>query len=133
MYWLSIIDPNLLLNQLSSQELESLSCIVHGTYDEPWKLIATQGLKKMNRTHIHFALGLPESGNVISGMRQTCTVYVYISGKKCAEDGIEFFKSDNGVILTAGIDGILPCKYFSYVTDSGGNIILDNRIQENST
>ena len=124
---LSVIDPTLLLNPLSQEELERLPCIIHGTYAEPWKIISTTGLKKMTRTHIHFASGLPEADGVISGMRKTCTVHIYINALKCAQNHIPFYKSDNGVILTAGIDGILPCEYFSHVTDSNGQILLDNR------
>jgi 2'-phosphotransferase len=126
---IKIIDPNLLLNTLQPDELRSLPCIVHGTYYEPWKLIRSQGLKKMNRTHIHFASGLPEADGVISGMRQSCTIYVFVDAQKCANDRIQFYTSDNGVILTAGIDnkGTLPLRYFSHVMDAAGNVMLDNR------
>ena len=31
------------------------------------------------------------------------------------KDGIKFFKSTNNVILTEGINGILPTKYFKSV------------------
>ena len=37
-----------------------------------------QGLSKMNRTHIHFASGLPQDQQVLSGMRGDCEVYIYI-------------------------------------------------------
>jgi 2'-phosphotransferase len=129
------IDPYLLLTKLSSDELKALPCIVHGTYYEPWKLISQQGLKKMNRTHIHFASGMPKDDGVISGMRQSCTVYVFVDAVKCADDSIDFFQSDNGVILTAGLEnqGTLPPEYFSHVTDEKGNTLLDNRTQETAT
>jgi 2'-phosphotransferase len=127
---IKIIDPNLLLKKLSPEELRILPRIVHGTYSEPWKIIQTHGLNKMNRTHIHFASGLPEADGVISGMRKTCTVYIFVDPVKCADDGIEFYKSDNGVILTSGVnddEGTLPCTYFSHVTGVDGTIFLDNR------
>jgi len=135
------IDPNLLLTRLSPEELASTPTIVHGTYDEPWRNgIRTEGLKRMTRNHIHFASGLPTSSKdgdeggavVISGMRRTCTVYVYVDGKKCAEDGIEFYRSDNGVLLTAGVGGTgtLPVRYFSHVTDASGRILLDQHGSE---
>ena len=130
---ITIIDPEQLLSKLSPDKLRALSCIVHGTYVDAWNLIQKQGgLKKMNRTHIHFASGLPTDDNdVISGMRKTCTVYIYVNASKCADtDGrIEFYTSDNGVILTDGIDnsGLLPIKYFSHVTDKLGNILFENR------
>ena len=32
----------------------------------------------MSRNHIHFATGLPQDGNVISGMRSNCEIVIYI-------------------------------------------------------
>jgi RNA:NAD 2'-phosphotransferase (TPT1/KptA family) len=128
---IKLIDPEKLLTKLSPDEVRSLPCIVHGTYVEPWNLIRLQGLKKMNRTHIHFAAGLPaKEDGVVSGMRKSCTVRIYLDTTKCAHDkNLEFFTSDNGVILTDGVgnSGILPPQYFSHVTDSDGNVLLDNR------
>jgi 2'-phosphotransferase len=127
------IDPHLLLRKLAPEELAAIPCIVHGTYSEPYlKSIQTQGLKRMKRTHIHLASGLPDQGGVISGMRKSCQIYIYVNAKKCAADGIDFFQSDNGVLLTAGVhnEGILPPKYFSHVTDPSGTILLDQREKE---
>mmetsp|Transcript_6867 Transcript_6867/g.16732 ORF Transcript_6867/g.16732 Transcript_6867/m.16732 type:complete len:279 (+) Transcript_6867:101-937(+) len=125
---ISIINPESLLTKLSKDELRSLPCIVHGTYPEAWESIKSSGLKKMNRTHIHFATGLPADDGVISGMRKSCKVYIFVDAGKCASnDQIEFFISDNGVVLTDGIGGVLPTEYFSRVTGSDGNILLDNR------
>jgi RNA:NAD 2'-phosphotransferase (TPT1/KptA family) len=62
-------------------------------------------------------------------MRKSASVHVYIDAAKCAKDGVPFFQSDNGVLLTDGVEGsgILPPEYFSHVTDSSGNVLLDNR------
>ena len=38
-------------------------------------------------------------------------------------DGIIFYKSSNGVILTSGIEGIIPSKYFLKITDREGLLI----------
>lgn len=75
------------------------------------------GLKVMNRTHIHMAKGLPKEEDVISGMRSSCQVIVYIDVEKAFSDNIEFLESKNGVILTKGIDGTLPTKYFKKVVN----------------
>lgn len=140
------IDPNLLLTKLTPGELRSLPCIVHGTYTEAWESISSKqqgtnsnggggggGLKKMNRTHIHFASGLPADNEVISGMRKNCTVRIFIDASKCAaDDRIDFYRSDNGVILSDGVGdtGVLPVRYFSHATDSTGRTLLDNRNTE---
>ncbi len=40
---------------------------VHGSYMKNWPSIHSQGISRMNRTHIHLAPGLPGEGGVISG------------------------------------------------------------------
>jgi 2'-phosphotransferase len=123
-----IIDPYQLLTPIPN--LSTIPTIVHGTYLDAWtNHIQTQGLSKMNRTHIHFAKGMPTEDGVISGMRNSCTVFIYIdTGKCCADsDSIDFFESSNGVVLTAGVNGILEPKYFSHVLSKSGEVLFDHR------
>ena len=89
---------------------EPLKICMHGTYERFMPKIETEGLKRMDRKHIHMTKGLPGSG-VISGMRASCEVYLYVDMAKAMADGIIFYESSNGVVLTEGIDGILPYKY----------------------
>ena len=119
---IAIVDPDLLLERLDVNALRSLPVIVHGTYREAWKSIQQQGLKRMTRNHIHFASGLPKEDGVISGMRKSCEVFIYVDAQKCARDGVAFYRSDNGVLLTAGLkdEGTLPTDYFLRVTDASG-------------
>ena len=124
------IDAHALLQPLTSDELAEIPTIVHGTFHEAWSAIQKSGgLSKMGRNHIHFAHGLLGQDGVISGMRKSCQVFIYINASKCAQDGIKFFRSDNGVLLTAGLEdeGILPMEYISYVTDKKGDLLLDQR------
>uniref|UniRef100_UPI0037E798B9 tRNA 2'-phosphotransferase 1 isoform X2 n=1 Tax=Semicossyphus pulcher TaxID=241346 RepID=UPI0037E798B9 len=87
---------------------------VHGSYLRNWSSILQQGLSRMQRTHIHLAPGLPGEEGVISGMRRDCDLAVYIDVPKALADGIEFFWSENGVLLTTGdTEGKLLPKYFS--------------------
>ncbi|KAM8732878.1 tRNA 2'-phosphotransferase 1 isoform 2-T2 [Acanthopagrus schlegelii] len=87
---------------------------VHGSYLRNWSSIQQQGLNRMKRTHIHLAPGLPGDDGVISGMRRDCDLAVYIDVPKALADGIEFFWSENGVLLTSGnAEGKLLPKYFS--------------------
>lgn len=70
----------------------------------------------MNRTHIHFTNSLPKE-SVQSGIRSSCEIYIYIDVPKAMNDGMKFFLSDNNVILTKGIDNVLPPQYFLKVLD----------------
>lgn len=87
---------------------------VHGSYLRNWNSIKQHGLSRMKRTHIHLAPGLPGEEGVISGMRKDCDLAIFIDVTKALSDGIQFFCSDNGVLLTAGdTEGKLLPKYFS--------------------
>ena len=74
----------------------------------------------MARNHIHFAQGLPQD-RVVSGMRNSSTVFIYLDTKKCLEEGVEVLVSENGVILLPGDEkGFLSVGYFSKVTFRAG-------------
>ncbi|KAF7707497.1 tRNA 2'-phosphotransferase 1 [Silurus meridionalis] len=87
---------------------------VHGSYMKNWPSIRSRGLSRMLRTHIHLAPGLPGEDQVISGMRYNCDLAVYVNVRKALADGIEFYWSENKVLLTPGdADGVLAPRYFS--------------------
>ncbi len=84
--------------------------VFHGTYKKHLDSIKATGLNRMTRQHIHLAKGL----DATSGKRHDNNLIVYVDMNKAIGDGIEFFESANGVILTEGINGILPAKYLTY-------------------
>lgn len=100
--------------------------IVHGTYQQAWDQIKTSGLNKMKRQHIHMASGLPKDSGVISGMRTSSQVYIYIDGTQLLKDSIPLFIAKNGAILSPGMDGVIESRYFTRVTDSQGNNLSRN-------
>ncbi|XP_052768030.1 uncharacterized protein LOC128208509 [Mya arenaria] len=112
---------NVKVDELDLQPIKSaneISTVIHGTYYKSWEMIQKTGLRRMNRNHIHFAAGLPGQGGVISGMRSSCEVIIYLNLKKALEDGIPFFRSANNVILSPGNkDGIIFPRYFEGVQD----------------
>lgn len=60
-------------------------------------------------------------------MRAGCNLYIYIDVPKAMADGIPFEKSDNGVVLTEGKNGVLAKEYFSKVVDKKtGNVLYSN-------
>jgi 2'-phosphotransferase len=133
-------------------ESELPSTVVHGTTSKAWPLIlSTGGLRKMTRNHIHFAAGLPagfqslenaqdateetKKEPVISGMRNSSSILIYVDIKKALEGGLKFWRSANGVILSEGDKkGIIPVEYFQRVEErrkglgvimTGGQVIKD--------
>jgi 2'-phosphotransferase len=120
------------IKQVKDEELlapitnpEDFPVVVHGTNKASWKFIKTRGLYKMERNHIHFAIGLPGENQVISGARVKCEVFIFINLSKAIEDGIKFFVSQNSVVLTPGINGFVPPIYFSKVLINRQEIVLD--------
>ena len=95
--------------------------IVHGTYYKHWRRIKTEGLSRMNRNHIHFGKGL----NFECGLRNNAEIYIYINFQAADTDNLEFYESENGVILCAGnSDGLIESKYFKKVVTRNGEILL---------
>ncbi|KAF8552874.1 hypothetical protein OG21DRAFT_1415320 [Imleria badia] len=93
---------------------------VHGTTRKAWQLIATQGLSKMTRNHIHLAQNVPGSG-VISGMRNSSQILIFVNVQKALDAGIKFYLSANGVVLTEGNnDGFLSLEFFLRVENANG-------------
>eukprot|EP00045_Choanoeca_perplexa_P008908 m.83971 g.83971 ORF g.83971 m.83971 type:complete len:191 (-) comp14669_c0_seq1:1277-1849(-) len=89
--------------------------VVHGTKRKAWSSIKDQGLNRMSRTHIHFATAMPKSDNVISGMRASSNVLIYLDVAKVLAAGIPLFISANRVVLSPGIDGTIPPDFFRKV------------------
>jgi len=130
--------------------------VVHGTTRQAWALIVSSGgLKPMGRNHVHFATGLPkgvqstrpatESSRslnadeprsldppVVSGMRSSSSVLIYLNVEKTLEAGFELWRSDNGVVLCDGGDKrLIPMDLFKVVeerTGSGKILLRDGQI-----
>merc|ERR1712072_1615118 len=120
---------------------------VHGSTHAAWPLIVSSGgLKPMTRNHVHFASGLPagfksvveENDNVdgdgtaqqnaapvISGMRKSSTILIFLDLAKAMDTGMKFGISDNGVILSEGnAEGLIPLELFKRVEDRTGQGVL---------
>lgn len=106
-------------DELLTKLTEPLELVVHGTTYLALKEIQKSGLNKMGRSHIHFAI----SENFISGnkeqsgIRSNCQVLIYLNMKSAMADGIEFYISENKVVLSSGINGLIDKKYFSKIVD----------------
>ncbi|KAF1996518.1 hypothetical protein P154DRAFT_387720, partial [Amniculicola lignicola CBS 123094] len=142
------VDTDGLLKPITIEDGNVPETVVHGTDEPAFRLILKSGgLRKMGRNHIHFASGLPsgfrslistdgtadekEAPPVISGMRKSSTVLIYVDIRAALEAGIKFFVSDNGVILTEGNEaGFLSYEFFRRVEkrSKGGNVLMEGGI-----
>ena len=52
----------------------------------------------------------------ISGMRGDVQVAIWVSLREVLKAGITVLRSTNGVVLTAGVGGVLPTKFFTRAT-----------------
>ena len=105
----NLIDPYLLLIEIN----EPLKNCIHGTYLVNLDSIRSYGLNRMNRSHIHFASSLDGR----TGYRQTAEVFIHIDMERALKDGIKFYMSTNGVILS---EGPILSKYFKHIKDIQG-------------
>lgn len=143
----SVSSAELLTPLLASDPSLPATC-VHGTTAAAWPaILAAGGLKPMRRNHVHLAAGLPagfaslgddgdagagekerEQPPVISGMRNSSRVLVYVDLPKALEGGVLFYRSANGVILTEGGEGgVLGVEFFKRVEDrkAGAVVVRD--------
>ena len=94
-----------------------VSCF-HGTFEKFLNPILSEGLSSCSRRHIHIAI----DEDAPSGRRSTCTHKIIIDIKAAMDDGIKFYLSSNGVILTCGNSyGFLEPKYLSKVVKLNKN------------
>lgn len=104
----------------------------------------------MRRSHIHFATRLPEkmpplnpdfqsqskpkpevADKVISGMRNTSTVVVWVDVKASLAAGLKWWRSENEVILTEGIGEpkMVGFEWIKWVeTRGGGNVLYGDKV-----
>ena len=69
--------------------------------------------------HRQGATDVPEAGTVISGMRKSSDVMVFVDVARAMAAGVVFYRSANGVILTAGAGPygvVAPCTALAAVT-----------------
>ncbi|CAI5480993.1 unnamed protein product [Closterium sp. Yama58-4] len=105
------VDEEQLLRRITDPAV--LPECVHGTYERHLPSILVSGLSRMNRQHVHLTKGVPSQHHtVVSGFRSNAEVLVVVDVARAMADGMPFFESDNGVILTSGFHGYIPPSYF---------------------
>lgn len=137
-YQLKTIDNILMIKACQGHTIEEVNClnlkvltdisfdIIHGTFFKCYENIKVQGLSRMRRNHIHFSKGL----NFVCGLRKTAEIFIFINYLEARKNGITFYESDNGVILSPGnLNGFIEPKYFlKVVTTSGLNLSVNGKL-----
>lgn len=101
-------------------QLQAGEVCCHGTYERHLPSILQDGLRaggaqgQKFRRDVHFSVAAP-GDEVVSGMRLSCQVAIYVDLPRAAKDGIAFFRSQNHVILSEGLDGVVPAAYIESV------------------
>ncbi|CDO95394.1 unnamed protein product [Kluyveromyces dobzhanskii CBS 2104] len=91
-----VLTPIVSTEQLSSK-------LVHGTNIPNCILILESGfIKKMSRNHVHLSPGITgKDSDVVSGMRYSSNVYIYIKRSQEVVDSLKLLNSLNNVYLTS--------------------------------
>jgi putative RNA 2'-phosphotransferase len=91
--------------ELQLESREPPETLYHGTVPKFLESIRLEGLKKMNRNHVHLSPDTATAEKV--GSRRGEAVILVVRSKAMYNDGFAFFVSDNGVWLTDHV----PVKY----------------------
>ncbi len=87
--------------------------LYHGTAEKSLPAIQGQGLKRMQRNHVHLSLDYERALEV--GRRHGKPVVFAIDAAGMAKDGYIFYLSNNGIWLTETV----PPKYLSIISHPG--------------
>lgn len=79
----------------------------HATDRKLYSTIKKTGLNKMGRKHIHFA-------NDPKLLKKGKSLKVEVDMEAAMRSGIKFYRSDNNVILSDGIDGVIPSQFLIF-------------------
>jgi len=102
------------------QELRPGEVCCHGTLEKHLESILSKGLLagghkgQKHRRDVHFSIRHPGEA-VLSGMRTDCQIAVYVDLPKAVRSGIPFHRSTNDVILSEGVDGIVPPEFIESI------------------
>lgn len=74
---------------------------------------------------------LPEdkpTPTILSGMRNSSTLLIYINLRSALAAGLKFYKSENGVVLSEGEaeNGVVGVQFFEKVVEKGGRVLVRN-------
>ena len=100
------IEESMLMEPVDRQRgnLALAGVAVHGTSLQSWEKIKDQGLRRMARTHVHWATTAPSEGNaIISGLRSNSEVLVFLDVPNYIDSGGPAHATKNHVLCTGEV------------------------------
>ncbi|MBY5335778.1 RNA 2'-phosphotransferase [Rhizobium leguminosarum] len=97
------VDVDLALNQV-----EPPAALFHGTSLTNWHSIEREGLKKMQRHHVHLSADV-ETAKIVAARRKVEDIILRVDAARMFSEGHSFFVSDNRVWLAESV----PVQYLS--------------------
>jgi len=95
--------------------------VVHGTYLRHAEKIVSEGLRPMDRCHIHMF----KEGKGVG--RKDAEILIFVDVLRAANAGVEFLISENGVVLsTGGAHGNIPSSCFQRIVQVQDGAVLFN-------
>ncbi|KAG6004756.1 hypothetical protein E4U21_000786 [Claviceps maximensis] len=127
------VDPAAMFTPIALGDADFPARVIHGTYFAFWDaIVASGGLKPMRRGHIHCSDKTPDEG-AISGMRKDAELLVEIDVEESLRQGVTWWRSQNGVILTDGGEGgVLGTRFFKRVSGrtSGVGLLWEDGVKK---
>ncbi|MBB4250448.1 RNA 2'-phosphotransferase [Rhizobium sp. BK008] len=97
------VDVDLALNPV-----EPPAALFHGTSLTNWQSIEREGLKKMQRHHVHLSADV-DTAKIVARRRKGEYIILRVDAARMFSEGHSFFVSDNGVWLAESV----PVQYLS--------------------
>lgn len=109
------VGSKVMQDELLTKLHEPLGLIIHNTTYEKYNEINQNGFKK-TRMHIQFSMITEESLKQYDTISRR-PIRIFVDMKQAMDDGIEFYISQNQVILSSGIgdEGLIDRKYINKV------------------
>jgi putative RNA 2'-phosphotransferase len=111
----ALVDDRIRANQghsigadLALKAVEPPAVLFHGTSLVNWPLIEREGLKKMERHHVHLSDDV-ETAKIVATRRKGDYIILRVDAARMFSEGHSFFVSDNGVWLAESV----PVQYLS--------------------
>jgi putative RNA 2'-phosphotransferase len=111
----ALVDDRIRANQghsigvdLALKAVEPPAVLFHGTSLVNWPLIEREGLKKMERHHVHLSDDV-ETAKIVATRRKGDHIILRVDAARMFSEGYSFFVSDNGVWLAESV----PVQYLS--------------------